>query len=153
MDFSAATLHATWQLARGQCECQREGHGHAGRCGLPLVEQAHGCLGEGGWFAFAWRPLARGGRDDSTNAEALCKACYERAAANPRPGWAAGSGDRYGTTWIGTTASPRCASTGETSRWRTAPRNCSPTGHLDGPAIPQRDPSLAPQPRYIRQRL
>lgn len=76
--LSQQTIDATWHLARGRCECQRQDHGHVERCGQPIVLHAHGLLREGGWFAVAWTSLADGGADEAENVEALCPACYRR---------------------------------------------------------------------------
>jgi hypothetical protein len=79
--FSPETVRRCWELAQGRCECQREDHGHAGRCGKPLLEQHHGALRDDGWFAAPWQ--APGG-DSAENCEALCWQCYEQAMRNAK---------------------------------------------------------------------
>ncbi len=74
MQFSERTMREAWRLAQGRCECQREGHGHAGRCNLELRWDRRGFLGEGGWQADRWD-----GDDAPENYEVLCMACYEAA--------------------------------------------------------------------------
>ncbi len=71
MLFSEGTLREAWRLARGRCECQREGHGHQGRCNRELRWERLGYLGEGGWQANGW-----GWQDDPDNCEVLCVECY-----------------------------------------------------------------------------
>jgi hypothetical protein len=69
--FSEETLREAWRLARGRCECQRDGHGHGERCDRQLVWGRLGFIGEGGWQAHSWN-----GEDDPANCEILCMACY-----------------------------------------------------------------------------
>ena len=79
MPFSQNTLREAYYLAKGRCECQREGHGHAERCGEEIVWQRYGLIGVGGWQARPWTPLEEGGGDDVENCEIVCWKC---AAAN-----------------------------------------------------------------------
>ncbi len=74
MAFSEETLRAAWRLAQGRCECQREDHGHAGRCNRRLEWSRLGYMGEGGWQAHSWN-----GEDDPANCEVLCVECYAAA--------------------------------------------------------------------------
>jgi hypothetical protein len=74
--FSTETINRCWELAQGRCECQREDHGHVGRCGKSLVRGHYGALGDGGWFAVPWDVP---GSDAADNCEALCLECYEQA--------------------------------------------------------------------------
>jgi len=79
MLFSPRTLREAWKLAQGRCECQRDGHGHADRCGEPLSWQYCELIGPGGWQPTLWQPLSEGGKDAPENCEILCWKC---AAAN-----------------------------------------------------------------------
>ncbi len=74
MQFSERTVREAWRLAQGRCECQREGHGHEGRCNRELRWERQGFLGEGGWQADRWD-----GEDTPENCEVLCMECYEAA--------------------------------------------------------------------------
>ncbi len=78
--FSEETVRRCWELAQGRCECQREGHGHTGRCNKPLGEHHHGILGDNGWLTSPWHPA---GPDAPDNCEALCWECYEQAKREP----------------------------------------------------------------------
>jgi hypothetical protein len=73
--FSPETVRRCWELAQGRCECQRDAHGHEGRCDKPLEEGRHGMLRDDGWFTTSWEP---GGADKPENCEALCWSCYAR---------------------------------------------------------------------------
>ncbi len=89
--LSQPTIDHAWHLARGQCECQRGGHGHEHRCGNRLALHVHGQMGAGGWFAVPWTALGDGGADTAENVEVLCEACYqavmqERRSARRLPG-------------------------------------------------------------------
>jgi hypothetical protein len=74
--FSPETIHRCWELAQGRCECQRESHGHAGRCNKPLEEHYYGALTDNGWFTTAWD---QAGGEAPDNCEALCWSCYQQA--------------------------------------------------------------------------
>ncbi len=78
--FSKATIQRCWTLARGRCECQREDHGHAGRCEQRLAEHHYAVLGDNGWFTSAWDPA---GDDTPENCEVLCWSCYQQLLAQP----------------------------------------------------------------------
>ncbi len=80
MPFSQKTLRRCWKLAQGRCECQRENHGHEGRCNRPMVFERHGFLGPEGWYAGAWTGL-NGGRDEPENCEAVCSECFRQLGA------------------------------------------------------------------------
>lgn len=76
MSFSRLTLRQRYDMAGGRCECQRPGHGHAGRCSRPLIWWNQGRLAPEGWLAVPGHPLELGGADDPANAEAVCWECY-----------------------------------------------------------------------------
>jgi hypothetical protein len=86
MEFSEPTVRRCWHLARGRCECHREGHGHDGRCNEPLALHLHGLLTPNGWIASPWQALEAGGSDEAENAEALCWRCYERVTREAKSG-------------------------------------------------------------------
>lgn len=86
MEFSSETIHLCWQLAQGRCECQRDGHGHEGRCPVRLIEGVYGYLGRGGWFVSAWTPRHGDGGMAAEDCEALCADCYERAVREAQTG-------------------------------------------------------------------
>ncbi len=70
MAFSDQTVREAWRLAQGRCECQREGHGHTGRCNRELRWERRGFLGEGGWQCRSWNG------EEPENCEVLCMECY-----------------------------------------------------------------------------
>jgi hypothetical protein len=74
--LSPDTIRRCWELAQGRCECQRDGHDHAGRCNKPLNEHHHGVLGDNGWFTTPWD---HAGDDAPDNCEALCWSRYEQS--------------------------------------------------------------------------
>ncbi len=84
MRFSLETLRQAFALARGRCECTRDGHAHSSRCDEQLTWNNLGFLGEGGWQAHAWVPLDAGGEDDPENCEVLCWRCEARLAQGDR---------------------------------------------------------------------
>jgi 5-methylcytosine-specific restriction endonuclease McrA len=70
MAFPEAMKQLVFIRANRQCECERDGHGHEGRCEVPLCEaDAH----------FHHRiAVVRGGGDTYANCEMLCPECYSR---------------------------------------------------------------------------
>ncbi len=81
MTFSDECLRRCWHLAQGCCECQREGHGHDGRCRAKLVWEYQGRVAPGGWYVCPWTPTEEGGRAEAENAEMLCWSCYAAVMA------------------------------------------------------------------------
>jgi len=52
MAFSHEILLQAWARSGAHCECQREGHGHEGRCGHALLWTLRGSTSTaGGWDA------------------------------------------------------------------------------------------------------
>ncbi len=68
-------VREAWRRAEAQCECQKEAHGHRGRCNQFLIWTERGGTGRGAWEARH--------RDDPRlpPCEVLCAACYAKATA------------------------------------------------------------------------
>ncbi len=81
MTFSDECLRRCWSLAQSRCECQRDGHEHAGRCTTTLVWEYQGRVAPGGWYPCPWTPPQPGGPDEVENIELLCWSCYAAVMA------------------------------------------------------------------------
>jgi hypothetical protein len=84
MPFSKQTLREAWRMVRRHCECQRDGHGHHGRCEEPLKWEYRGLIGPGGWEARPWTPFEEGGADDPENCEIVCWRCLQAEGTGER---------------------------------------------------------------------
>jgi hypothetical protein len=86
--FSRVTLRVCYDRAAARCECERPGHGHAGRCSQTLSWWGYGRLAPGGWVAV---PRTRGawGEDHPENTKALCWQCYQHGLQEADQGEAA----------------------------------------------------------------
>ncbi len=82
MPFSEATLRQAWVWARGRCECQQNGHGHADRCRAPLEWEYRGQRGPGAWVARLRLPPAIGATE-AENCEIVCRFCYDLGPSGP----------------------------------------------------------------------
>ena len=66
-------VREAWLRSEALCECQKEAHGHTGRCNQFLIWVERGETGRGAWEARQ--------RDDPrlSRCEILCAACYAKA--------------------------------------------------------------------------
>ena len=73
MPFAHEVLLEAWARSDGRCECQREGHGHEGRCNRQLMWTMRGSTSAPG----AWDVSRRTswGTDVLANCVVLCAAC------------------------------------------------------------------------------
>jgi len=71
MPFSHEVLLEAWARSDGRCECQRDSHGHKGRCDRPLSWTLRGSPSIG-WEA---RRRTSWGTDVMSNCVILCAAC------------------------------------------------------------------------------
>jgi len=51
MAFTESIILEAWRRSGSRYECEREGHGHAGRCGVKLLASLRGGELGGGWDA------------------------------------------------------------------------------------------------------
>ncbi len=73
MPFSHEVLLEAWARSDGRCECQREGHGHQGRCNRQLMWTLRSSTStSSGWEV---RRRTSWGMDVLTNCVVLCAAC------------------------------------------------------------------------------
>ncbi len=69
-------LRRAWAWAEERCECKRDGHGHADRCGAELVWERRSGRGVGSWEVRLRQPPVFGGTE-AENCEIVCRLCYE----------------------------------------------------------------------------
>ncbi len=76
MPFSESVKQAAFKRSGGQCECERAGHSHAGRCTAPvsrLTAEFHHITAE-----------SAGGSDFLSNCEVLCIPCHQATTSYGR---------------------------------------------------------------------
>ncbi len=79
LPVSEEVLRQAWAWAEGRCECKRDGHGHADRCGAELAWERQGGSGVGSWEVRLRQPPVFGGTEPE-NCEIVCRLCSELGA-------------------------------------------------------------------------
>ncbi|UWG98943.1 hypothetical protein LPY66_09185 [Dehalobacter sp. DCM] len=72
--FPIPVVNAAWERAQGHCECEHEGHGHAGRCNIKLVKPMRGGRNTGAWEAHHIDPE---GDPVLENLQIMCMECHK----------------------------------------------------------------------------
>ncbi len=72
--LSDILVREAWLRAEALCECQKQKHGHPGRCGQFLIWEDRGGTGPGAWEVRSLNDPRR------PACEILCSACYAKAA-------------------------------------------------------------------------